>query len=189
VKTLCVLLLLAGGLALAQPATGDPIGPPPDTSGTGAWVASCVHPYHPFSSCGWIAAPGRYAYCLDYPGGVTLQLTCYSPVSGWVVNIPGSVPPIPLDKRPRARRDPTLVSHTVKAFELKLGLPWYDDRPISATFVCQAAKRFFRCDSNAGGNGYGVWFKPNGTFVVYLHRYDAKTLPPTGTTVLIYGSR
>ena len=185
-KALLVIPLLVGALAFVGVAGSDPIGPPVNTKG-GGWVASCVHPDHPASydsGCGWVAAPGRFAFCHDYPGGIGIQLTCYSPVSGWVVNIPAAQPP---GKHPSARRVEAAVGRSTRALEIKAGSTWYDSMPErTAEAICQAAKRFFRCDLVDGD--YGVWFKPDGTFVLYQRLTDPKTGLPSGTAHM-YGSR
>jgi hypothetical protein len=198
-KTIFVVALVAGALSLAVPAVGAPIGPPTDTGGI-PWTAQCANADHPVQldgSCGWIAAPRRFAFCHDYPGGTQVQLTCYSPVSGWVVNISVDDPP---GKQPSAWRDASVVHRTTWATVLHAGNTWYDDRPISANVMCQAAKKFFRCTVNlchvAKISGdclierdYGVWFKPNGTFLLYRIAVDQRTLSPTGRLAVIYGSR
>ena len=189
VKRLLLGCLVAGGLAFVGVARADQIGPPVNTKGSG-WVASCVHPDHPASydpstACGWVGAPGGFAFCLDYPGGIGTQLTCYSPVSGWVVNIPASVPP---GMHPSARKVEAVVGRSRRALKIEPGSTWYDSLPErTAEVVCQTAKRFFRCDVVTGG-GFGVWFKPNGTFVLYKHLRDPNTGLESGTS-LVYGSR
>jgi hypothetical protein len=138
----------------------------------GGWINSCVHSNHPAfpdGGCGWLAAPGLFVFCHDYPDGIQAQLTCYSPLSGWEVNIPADDPP---GKQPSARRVKDDVRRGTAAMEMKAGHSWYDSMPErTAEVVCQAAKRFFRCDLR----GYRVWFKPDGTFALDQRKTDPKT--------------
>jgi hypothetical protein len=180
---------VAAVLLLAARATGAPvIGPPvdtrgPTTSGRALWVASCVHPYHPASyadsrasACGWVAPPGRFAFCLDYPGGVYSQLTCYSPVSGWVVNIP-ALTTLLGRPQPTAHRDPAVLHYSTPALVLEPRSPWSSSGSPRLAGpgdpVCSGSTHFFRCDLGR----YGVWFKPDGVFLVYRRAAGAKGAP------------
>jgi hypothetical protein len=193
VKTICIVALVVGAFSLVARATGAPIiGPPTDTTGDIGWTFECVHSDHPAEGgggCGWIAAPRKFAFCHTYPGGEQLQLTCYSPVSGWVVNISVDDPSGP---SPTASRDEFAVDRRTWATVVHVGSTWFDDRPISASVACQAAKRFFRCNvrlchvakisRECLERDYGVWFKPNGTFLLYR-------VLSTGRLAVLYGHR
>ena len=163
--------LAAGALVLASCGTSASTMPSTSTNG-GGWGESCAHSEHPVTrdgGCGWLAAPGRFAFCEDYPDGIQAQLTCYSAISGWQVNIPADDPP---GKHPSARRIARDVKLPEGAMEMKAGETWYDSMPErTAEVVCQATKRFLRCDLRE----YRVWFKPDGSFAIDHGEINPKT--------------
>jgi hypothetical protein len=150
------------------------------TAGPRDWIPSCVHSDHPASQtdgCGWLAAPGRYVLCHNYPDGIQMQLTCYAPRSGWHVNIPHDDPP---GKRPSERRLTRGGLASKAAFELPAGETWYDSMPErTAETVCRATTHWFRCELRA----YRVTFRPDGSFVLERSRMNTKTYATVYTVV------
>ena len=163
-RGLLVLLVCAAALVVGGCGSGS-------RSNQGGWIDSCVHSDHPVAEfgCGWLAAPGRYVFCHNYPDGIQMQLTCYSPISGWRVNIPADDPP---GKHPSAWKVGDDVGRSADARTLAAGETWYDSMPErTAETDCRATKRFFRCDLRA----YRVWFKPDGTFALDRRVTDPAT--------------